>query len=103
MAKKKEIKFTQEELDSLTNLRQAYVQHDLSFGKLEIARMQTEQRLEEFGTERLRLETEFTNTQEEEKALVVELNEKYGAGALNPETGVFTPEETPQEVSKTEE
>ena len=60
-------------------------------GKLEVARMQTEQRLEQIEDERLRLETEYTQTQVQESELVNELNEKYGAGNLNPETGVFTP------------
>jgi hypothetical protein len=37
------------------------------------------------------LEEEFSNIQKEEQKLVGELNETYGAGTLNPETGVFTP------------
>ena len=53
--------------------------------------MQTEQRLEQIENEKLRLETEYTQTQIQENELVSELNEKYGAGNLNPETGVFTP------------
>ena len=99
MAKNKEIKFTQEELDSLTGLRNSYAQVELSLGRIEIARMQSEQRMEELVNEKLRLETEYNEVQEEEKSLVKTLNDKYGAGALNPETGVFIPEE----VSKTEE
>ena len=91
MAKKKEIKFTQEELSSLQSLKDSYSNVELSFGKLEVARMQTEQRLEQIEDERLRLETEYTQTQVQESELVNELNEKYGAGNLNPETGVFTP------------
>ena len=57
MAKKTEIKFTQDELDSLQELRTNYANIELSLGKL----------------------------------VVQELNEKYGAGNLDPETGVFTP------------
>ena len=45
MAKKKEIKFTQEELDSLSNLRNSFAQLELTLGKVEIARIQTEQRM----------------------------------------------------------
>ena len=69
---------------SYSNVRSA-------FGDIEIQRMQTEQRLEQIEDERLRLETEYTQTQVQESELVNELNEKYGAGNLNPETGVFTP------------
>ena len=91
MAKKKEIKFTKEELSSLQSLKDSYSNVELSLGKIEVARIQTEQRLEQIENEKLRLETEYTQTQIQENELVSELNEKYGAGNLNPETGVFTP------------
>ena len=93
MAKKKEIKFTQEELDSLSNLRNSFAQLELTLGKVEIARIQTEQRMEQLENEKLRLETQFSEVQKQERALVESLNEKYGQGNLNPETGVFTPAE----------
>tara|TARA_X000000368_G_scaffold355178_1_gene296847 strand:+ start:510 stop:797 length:288 start_codon:yes stop_codon:yes gene_type:complete len=93
MAKKKEIKFTQEELDSLSNLRNSFAQLELTLGKVEIARIQTEQRMEQLENEKLRLETQFGEVQKQERALVESLNEKYGQGNLNPETGVFTPAE----------
>ena len=37
--------------------------------------------------------------QEKEHELVAQLNEKYGAGQLNPQTGVFTPS-PPQETQE---
>ena len=91
MAKKKEIKFTQEELDSLSNLRNSFSQLELGFGKLEVARIQAEQRMEQIEDEKLRLETQYSEVKKQEQNLVVTLNEKYGDGNLNPETGVFTP------------
>jgi len=91
MAKKKEIKFTKEELSSLESLKDSYSNVELSLGKLEVARLQTEQRLEQIENEKLRLETEYTQIQIQENELVSELNEKYGAGNLDPNTGVFTP------------
>ena len=93
MAKKKEIKFTQEELDSLLNLRNSFAQLELGFGKLEVARIQAEQRMEQIEDEKLRLETQYSEVQKQESILVSSLNEKYGAGNLDPETGVFTPNE----------
>ena len=33
----------------------------------------------------------YTKIQAEERELVQKLNEKYGPGQLDPETGVFTP------------
>tara|TARA_R100001443_G_C3324392_1_gene170869 strand:+ start:623 stop:904 length:282 start_codon:yes stop_codon:yes gene_type:complete len=91
MAKKKEIKFTKEELSSLESLKDSYSNVELSLGRLEVARLQTEQRLEQIENEKLRLETEYTQTQIQENELVSELNEKYGPGNLDPSTGVITP------------
>ena len=92
MAKKsKQIKFTDEEIKSLQDLQTSYSNVRSAFGDLEIQRMQTEQRLEQIEDERLRLETQYNQIQVQENELVNELNEKYGAGNLNPETGVFTP------------
>jgi hypothetical protein len=40
---------------------------------------------------------EIKFSEEELQGLVAQLNEKYGPGSLNPETGVFTPTaETPE-------
>ena len=41
------------------------------------------------------LETEYEAVQQEERDLVQTLNEKYGPGQLDPQTGVFTPTEAP--------
>ena len=91
MTKKTEIKFTKDELDSLQQLRTNYANIELSLGKLEIARIQQEQKLENLSNEKLRLETQYSEVQGQEVTLVQELNEKYGAGNLDPETGIFTP------------
>ena len=93
MAKKKEIKFTKEEMNSLSDLRNSFAQLELSLGKVEIARIQSEQRMEQLVNEKLRLETQLNDIQNNERILVQSLNEKYGAGNLNPDTGVFTPNE----------
>ena len=93
MAKKKEIKFTQEELDSLSNLRNSFAQLELSLGKVEMARIQIDQRAEQIEGEKLSLETQINELQKQERVLVESLNEKYGAGNLDPNTGVFTPNE----------
>ena len=93
MAKKKEIKFTQEELDSLSNLRNSFAQLELGFGKLEVARIQAEQRMEQIEDEKLRLETQYAQEQVNENNLISNLTEKYGMGNLDITTGKFTPAE----------
>ena len=93
MAKKsKEVKFTQQEIDSLMNLKQSYTNIELSLGKLEVARMQTEQRLENIENDKLRLENSYVEAQANEAQIVGELTEKYGVGNLDINTGTFTPE-----------
>jgi len=116
MAKKStEIKFTQEELTSLKELQQGYDNVRSGLGALELSRInleqrleglsnekfrieaeytklqETEQRLEQISNEKLRLETQYIQLNQKELDLVNELNEKYGAGNLDPTTGIFTP------------
>jgi|TARA_B100000902_G_scaffold318888_1_gene310963 chromosome segregation ATPase len=91
MAKKKQIKFTQKEIDSLQELRQSYANVESSLGKLEIARMQTEQQLEQIENQKLHLETQYVTLQGNESKIVSELTEKYGVGNLDTNTGTFTP------------
>ena len=45
----------------------------------------------------LKLESDYISIQEKERALVKQLNDKYGPGTLDPQTGVFTPTEKPKE------
>ena len=92
MAKKStDIKFTQDELDSLTDLRNNYDSIRSSMGNLELSKLQFESRLSDLDDEKLRLETEYTSLIKREQELFGELNEKYGAGNLDPATGIFTP------------
>ena len=89
---KKEIKFTQEELTSLENLKQGYDSIEKALGSLEISRMQTEQTLEKIVNEKVRVETNYDELKKSEAQLLSTLNEKYGRGNLDPTTCVFTPE-----------
>ena len=92
MAKKsKEVKFTKKEIDSLQQLRSNYANIELSLGKLEVSRMQTEQQLDNIENNKLRLETQYTELQKTESEIVNELTEKYGVGNLDIVTGKFTP------------
>ena len=90
-----ETKFTEEELKSLSELQQRYTNGQAGFGQLKVRKLLLEQELKALEEAELRLETEYSQTQKDEQKLVAELNEKYGAGNLDPATGVFTP--TPQQ------
>ena len=86
-----ETKFTEDELKSLSDLQQRYTNGQSAFGQLKVRRLLLEQELKALDEAELRLETEYTQTQQDEQKLVADLNEKYGAGNLDPATGVFTP------------
>ena len=92
MAKKsKEIKFTQDELTNIESIRDGFNEVQTLFGRLEIQRIQTEQALENIHNDKLRLETRYSDLVDEERKVVSDLQEKYGPGNLDPDTGVFTP------------
>ena len=93
MAKKKQIKFTKKEIESLENLRNAYAFIQNSLGNLEIQRLQTEQTLERIDNQKIRLETQYVQEQANEANLISKLTEKYGVGNLDITTGKFTPAE----------
>ena len=89
-----EIKFTEEELKSLQDLQETYGKVQADFGALKVRRLVLEQQLEELDNADEAVHKAYTDNQETERKLVQELNEKYGPGSLDPQTGVFTP--TPQ-------
>jgi predicted nucleic acid-binding Zn-ribbon protein len=91
MAKDKQIKLTEEELKSLNDLRDSYSNNELAFGRLEVQRLNLEKTLDSISDRKLRLELEYAELQKAEKELVDSFDEKYGAGNLDPNTGVFTP------------
>ena len=44
--------------------------------------------------------TELQELNDNENSVAQELNDKYGPGSLNPETGVFTPAPQPEEPAE---
>ena len=95
-----EIKFTEDELKSLSELRETYGKVQADFGALKVRRLVLDQQLEELDNADEAVHKAYTDNQETERKLVEELNEKYGPGSLNPETGVFVP--TPQPEAQPE-
>ena len=93
-----EIKFTEDELKSLNELRETYGKVQADFGALKVRRLVLDQQLEELDNADEAVHKAYTDNQETERNLVKELNEKYGPGSLDPETGVFTP--TPEQPAE---
>ena len=86
-----EMKFTEEELQSLQTLQTNYQEKQAVLGQLAVQRILLTQQHEALETRITEVESEYQNVQQEERDLVATLNEKYGPGQLDPATGVFTP------------
>ena len=95
-----EIKFTDEELKSLQELSQNYQNIQASFGQLKVQKILNQQQAEALEEADVKMDADYKDIQDNERKLVEELNEKYGPGQLDPQTGVFTP--TPQEEAAEE-
>ena len=90
----KEVKFTDEELKSLSDLAQGYQTTQAAFGQLRVQKILLQQQSEGLEEAEIKLEADYTSLQDNERDIVKQLNEKYGPGSLDPQTGVFTPVES---------
>jgi uncharacterized protein (DUF3084 family) len=90
-----EMKFTEDELQSLQNLQNGYQEKQANLGQLSVQRILLNQQIEALEARQVELESEYEAVQQEERDLVQKLNEKYGPGQLDPQTGVFTPSQPP--------
>ncbi len=99
-----EIKFTDEELTSLQDLSQSYQNIQASFGQLKVQKILNQQQADALEEAEVKMDADYKDIQDNERKLVEELNEKYGPGQLDPQTGVFTPappqEEAAEEVEQ---
>ena len=86
-----EIKFTDDELKSLQELQNNYQEKQTLLGQLAVQKILLDQQMDALETRKTEVEQEYEGVQQQERDLVKTLNEKYGPGSLNPETGVFTP------------
>ena len=93
-----EMKFTDEELQSLQQLQTNYQEKQSLLGQLSVQRILVNQQMEALEARQVELESEYEAVQQEERDLVQKLNEKYGPGQLDPQTGVFTP--SPPQVAQ---
>ena len=87
----KEVKFTEDELNLLQKLQTDYQEKQTILGQLSVQRILIDQQAEALALRMTEVEQEYLNVQQEEQDLVKTLNEKYGPGQLDPQTGVSTP------------
>jgi len=86
-----DIKFTEEEMKSLGELQDSYTKKQAELGQVSVQRILLNQQLDVLEEKQTFLENEYKKIQQQEQDLVKKLNEKYGTGQLDPESGVFTP------------
>jgi len=97
-----EIKFTEEELQSLQELSTKSNGITNRFGQLAIAKINLEKQSEAVEEEEFKLHEELEALKKEEQETLQSITETYGPGSLDPQTGVFTPsvEVQPSEEEK---
>ena len=95
-----EIKFTDEELKSLQDLSQSYQNIQASFGQLKVQKILNQQQADALEEAEVKMDSDYKEIQDNERKLVEELNEKYGPGQLDPQTGVFTPAPPQEEAAE---
>jgi len=86
-----DIKFTEEEMKSLRDLQDSYTKKQAELGQVSVQRILLNQQISDLNKRESDLQTKYVEVQEQEQDLVQKLNEKYGPGQLDPESGVFTP------------
>lgn len=82
------IKFTEEEQNQISEIRQQANQVFLQLGQVRVERAR---RLKEVDDAEQNLLVQHQELVTKEQELFKTLNEKYGDGNYNPETGEFTP------------
>jgi chromosome segregation ATPase len=81
--------FSQEDIDSVKNLQRGYARTTAQIGQIEVELHLLNKRLEQMKELREKLFSEYTGLQEHESNLVKSLNEKYGDGVLDLDSGKF--------------
>ncbi len=101
------IKFKEEDIKALTDLRQGYINTQNQLGRLSVQKVLAEQQYDALTQAEDELKKNYLSLTQQEQELVQKYNEKYGVGTVNIDTGEFIPadvptEDTPEETPVTE-
>jgi len=86
------IKMSQENIDRLKKLQEEYNKKTFEFGRLYQAKIEIDIQLIEWEEKNLTLTNEYKQLQQEEIKLAETLEQEYGQGQVNLETGEFKKE-----------
>jgi hypothetical protein len=84
-------KFTQEELNEIKQIQSNYQTVGLDLVQIKLAILNAENQLEALKLEEKALTERVLDINQNEKKLAKELEQKYGKGEIDLESGVFTP------------
>ena len=84
-------KFTEEELKKVQEIREEYFKVQQQLGSLAMTRKRLDVQYDEIAQGEDELNVRFMKNREIENTFIESINEKYGAGTLDPATGEFTP------------
>ena len=80
------IKFTQDELNSIGELQNNYLRITNALGQVSVGRLN-------LNAQEQALKDDLESNRQNEQDILNSITEKYGPGQLDPATGVFTPSE----------
>jgi len=83
--------FTQEQLDQIKTLQDKYNTLGVQLVQIKLATKNAKEYLQSLEEQEQLIEQQIFETNVEEKELATRLDEEYGQGSLNLETGEFTP------------
>lgn len=86
--------FEQQDIDSVKTLQSEYATNTAQIGQVEVELHLLKKRLDEIENIRTELFDKYESLQQREKELVESLNEKYGDGVLDLDSGRFIPSTT---------
>ncbi len=87
------VNFTPEELENIKKLQEKYNVIGIQLVQLKLAQKNAAKYLESLKEQEAILDEQIAATNAEEKELAKSLDNKYGAGSLDLESGEFTPKE----------
>lgn len=84
-------KFTEQEMQSIKQVQEKYSQIGVQLVQIKLAKKNSEDYLKQLESQESEITEAILELNKEEKELADVLNEKYGVGSLDMESGEFTP------------
>lgn len=84
-------KFTEQEMESIKLIQEKYSEIGVQLVQIKLARKTSEDYLKQLEEQESEITQTIIELNTEEKTIAETLNEKYGVGSLDMESGEFTP------------